>query len=92
MGEKKIGTFSGLQTDIEKFYDKSTGEIPQIAVDKKWRSKGIGSSILADLIEHTDAGQIKILNIDTRSKQMLSFISAAGFYHTVNQFEMKLNL
>lgn len=72
--------------------DKSTGEIPQIAVDKKWRSKGIGSSILADLIEHTDSGQIKILNIDTRSKQMLSFISAAGFYHTVNQFEMKLYL
>lgn len=71
--------------------DKSTGEIPQIAVDKKWRSKGVGRSILADLIEHTDSGQIKILNIDTRSKAMLYFISAAGFYHTVNQFEMKLD-
>nr|WP_314465420.1 GNAT family N-acetyltransferase [uncultured Clostridium sp.] len=72
--------------------DKSTGEIPQIAVDKSWRNKGIGSSILADLIEQTDSGQIKILNIDTRSEAMLYFISAAGFYNTVNQYEMKLEI
>ncbi|WP_394523739.1 GNAT family N-acetyltransferase [Lacrimispora sp. JR3] len=71
--------------------DKSTGEIPQIAVDKKWRNKGIGSSILADLIKQTDCDQIKILNIDTRSKAMLYFVSAAGFYHTVTQYEMKLD-
>lgn len=72
--------------------DKSTGEIPQIAVDKNWRNKGIGSSILTDLIDKTDSDQIKILNIDTRSEAMLQFISAAGFHNTVNQYEMKLEL
>lgn len=72
--------------------DQSTGEIPQIAVDKNWRRKGIGGSILADLIEQTDSGQIKILNMDTRSKALLHFISSAGFYPTVHQYEMKLDL
>jgi len=72
--------------------DKTTGEIPQIAVDKNWRNKGIGSSILADLINRTSSNQIKILNIDTRSDAMLQFITAAGFYNTVNQYEMKLEL
>lgn len=72
--------------------DKSTGEIPQIAVDKSWRSKGIGSSILANLIEQTGSDQIKILNIDTRSEAMLHFISTAGFHNTVSQYEMRLEL
>ncbi len=72
--------------------DKTTGEIPQIAVDKNWRSKGIGSSILADLINRTSSNQIKILNIDTRSDAMLQFVTAAGFHNTVNQYEMKLEL
>ncbi len=72
--------------------DKTTGEIPQIAVDKNWRNKGIGSSILADLINRTSSNQIKILNIDTRSDAMLQFVTAAGFHNTVNQYEMKLEL
>lgn len=72
--------------------DKITGEIPQIAVDKNWRNKGIASSILADLMNQTSSNQIKILNIDTRSKAMLQFITAAGFHNTVNQYEMILEL
>ena len=72
--------------------DKTTGEIPQIAVDKNWRNKGIGSSILADLMNQTSSNQIKILNIDTRSEAMLQFITAAGFHNTVNQYEMILEL
>lgn len=72
--------------------DKTTGEIPQIAVDKNWRNKGIGSSILADLMNQTSSNQIKILNIDTRSEAMLQFITAAGFQNTVNQYEMILEL
>jgi len=72
--------------------DKATGEIPQIAVDKAWRKKGIGSSILADLMNQTSSNQIKILNIDTRWDSMLQFITASGFHNTVNQYEMKLEL
>lgn len=72
--------------------DKTTGEIPQIAVDKNWRNKGIGSSILADLMNQTSSNQIKILNIDTRWEAMLQFITAAGFQNTVNQYEMILEL
>jgi len=72
--------------------DKITGEIPQIAVDKNWRNKGIGRSILADLMNQTSSDQIKILNIDNRLEAMLHFITAAGFHNTVNQYEMILEL
>ncbi|WP_238882675.1 GNAT family N-acetyltransferase [Clostridium sp. YIM B02551] len=72
--------------------DKNTGDIPQIAVDKIYRSKGIGKSILIDLLKLTESDSVKILNVDSKSDSMKSFLINLGFNQNVKQYEMVLKL
>lgn len=72
--------------------DRKTGDISQIAVDKAYRGKGIGRSIVTDLIENTEAQRISILNIDTRFESIKDFLYKAGFKYSVGQYEMLLKL
>lgn len=72
--------------------ERKTGDIPQIAVDRKYRGKGIGRSILTDLIEKTEAQRVSALNIDTKFNNIGNFLNKAGFKYTVGQYEMLLKL
>ena len=68
--------------------DKKTGDIPQIAVHKEHRRKGIASSILSELAKNTDAMKLSILNIETPLKSMEEFLLKMGFTSYVGQYEM----
>lgn len=72
--------------------DKITGDIPQIAVDKNYRRKGIGKSIFSDLINSTKSGNIVILNVDSNCETLKNFLKVLGFKLYVNQYEMLLKL
>lgn len=67
--------------------DKKTGDIPQIAVSKNHRKKGIGSSILTEMIKSTNSEKISILNVE---KTMEKFLIKMGFEYSVGQYEMLL--
>ncbi len=72
--------------------DKETGDIPQIAVDKNWRRKGIGSSLIVDLVHNTKAHKIKLLNVQDQSHSIEQFLLKVGFKNSVRQYEMLLKL
>lgn len=72
--------------------DKKTGDIPQIAVDRNFRNKGIGKSIFIDLLNNTEADNIKVLNVDSQSVAMKNFLMKLGFKINVKQYEMALKL
>lgn len=72
--------------------EKKTGDIPQIAVNKEYRHKGIAGSILADLIENTDSQRICCLNVDDTSKDTKDFLLKSGFNNYISQYEMVLKL
>jgi ribosomal protein S18 acetylase RimI-like enzyme len=72
--------------------DKEIGDIPQIAVSKSWRHKGIGSSLIADLIHNTAAHEIKLLNVQCQSDSIKQFLLKIGFEYSVRQYEMLLKL
>lgn len=72
--------------------DKNTGDIPQIAVDKNYRGKGIGKSIFIDLLNSTESNSIKVLNVDSQSVSMKNFLLNLGFNRNVKQYEMVLKL
>ncbi|SET89802.1 GNAT family N-acetyltransferase [Lacrimispora sphenoides] len=72
--------------------NKKTGDIPQIAVKKVYRGKGIGRSIVTDLIENTESQKINALNVDDESKCMKDFLIKLGFETTVSQYEMLLHI
>lgn len=72
--------------------DKLSGNIAQIAVDKKFRRKGIGTSIMADLANNTESSTITLLNIDKQAKSILNFLEALGLNNYISQYEMTLTL
>ncbi|EPY2303246.1 GNAT family acetyltransferase [Clostridium sporogenes] len=72
--------------------DKKTGDIPQIAVNKNYRCKGIASSIITDLIKNTESNNINVINVDGESRSMKDFLLKLGFECGVSQYEMILKL
>jgi ribosomal protein S18 acetylase RimI-like enzyme len=72
--------------------DKNTGDIPQFAVHHKYRNKGIGTSIVTNLIKNTQSDTISILNIDKSYTPIIKMLLSLGFENFVGQYEMLLNL
>lgn len=72
--------------------DKITGDIPQIAVNKNYRRKGIARSIVTDLLENTESHTVSVLNVDDESKSTKDFLLTLGFEYVVGQYEMILKL
>lgn len=72
--------------------DKKTGDIPQLAVDKKYRNKGIARCIVADLCENTESARLSVLNVEDSYKPMIDFLLYSEFESVVAQYEMILKL
>ncbi|ABX42778.1 GNAT family N-acetyltransferase [Lachnoclostridium phytofermentans] len=72
--------------------DKRTGDIPQIAVHKEHRGKGIASNIVTELAKNTEALKLSILNIETPLKSVEDFLFKVGFTSYVGQYEMLLKV
>lgn len=71
--------------------DKITGDIPQLAVHRNYRRRGIAKSIINDLIINTDSNKISVLNVDKNST-MAHFLHNLSFEHFIDQYEMMLTL
>lgn len=70
-----------------------SGDISQIAVDKEFRRRGIGSQLLREFAKRAEtARKLSILNIDSSSKETLSFFRSIGFENFASQYEMVLEL
>lgn len=72
--------------------NKKTGDIPQFAVNKHYRGKGIARSIITDLIENTQSHIISIINVDDESKRTKDLLIKLGFEHIIGQYEMILKI
>lgn len=72
--------------------DKKTGDIPQIAVHKHYRHRGIARSLVSDLLENTEASKVSVLNVDDQSESTKDFLYKLGFEYSVGQYEMILDL
>ncbi|WP_054707171.1 GNAT family N-acetyltransferase [Bacillus sp. JCM 19041] len=72
--------------------DKNSGDIPQLAIHKEYRRKGISRSIIAGLFEQVEINQLNILNVDDTCECMIACMNQLGFENTVNQYELVLPL
>ena len=72
--------------------DKLSGDVPQIAVSKEYRNKGIAKSILSDLFNHTNADKLSLINVDQRDNNFKSFLVNIGSVNFVSQYEMIMSL
>lgn len=63
--------------------------IAQIAVDKNYRRKAIGSMLLAQLQKHIgNEKRLSVVNLDVEMKETYSFFQNNGFNEVLSQFEM----
>ncbi len=72
--------------------DPKTGDVPQLAVRGDHRRQGVATSVLANLIQRTEAPRISLVNVDSESNTMIEFLNALGFERFVDQYEMLLEL
>lgn len=63
------------------------GDLPQLAVTRPLRRRGVGSALLAEAFRVARRA-LKIVNIDTSGASIARFLEAGGATPTVAQFEM----
>lgn len=66
----------------------ANGDIPQLAVDKAYRRRGIGRSLISDLASMSSSKQLRLINVADEDCQ--AFLLNLGFEVYVRQFEMEL--
>lgn len=72
--------------------NKTTGDIPQLAIHKDYRRNGIAGSIVSALFEKVAMNQLNMLNVDDAYDGMELFLLKLGFEKTISQYEIVLTL
>lgn len=68
-----------------------TGDIPQLAVHKNHRRKGIGSAIMQQLKSYSSNGIYKVTNTEAKLDYITAFLEKLDFVQMGSQFEMRLD-
>lgn len=65
-----------------------SGDITQIAVDKAYRRRGIGSLLFQKIIESAQPESVKIVNTDIHCNSVTAFLKAKNIEPSGKQYEM----
>ncbi|MGE5349076.1 MAG: GNAT family N-acetyltransferase [Actinomycetota bacterium] len=68
--------------------EPASGDIPQLAVKKESRRKGIGSLLLREALRLNRGSMIKIVNADIGCESITGFLQSKNIPVTGKQFEM----
>jgi len=69
-------------------FEPSSGDVTQIAVDKKHRRKGIASLLFNEMLKLSKYPSIKIVNTDVKCDSITHFLQSKNIGITGTQFEM----
>lgn len=73
-------------------FSKERKRVYQIAVSKNHRRKGIGSFLIKEAYQATNAKTLQINNIDSTCESIKLFLERQGLVNDINQFEMMKSL
>lgn len=91
-GLKCLGAFHNGHMAGYCVFDIESGDLTQIAVDRRHRRKGIASRLLVEAAARMKTGNIKILNVDASDIHMPAFLKSRNIPLASRQFEMILAL
>lgn len=83
-----LGAFRGETLTGYGIIEPESGDIPQLAVAKNERRKGIGSVILQELRQLNKADIAKVVNVEAGQEAVKGFLKKNGIPKIVSQFEM----
>lgn len=87
-GFSSLGMFTDNKLIGYGVLEPATGDITQIAVDRLYRRKGIGSLLFAKMIEANKLDSIKIVNTDIECNSITAFLLSKNIKPAGKQFEM----
>lgn len=87
-----LGAFLGGEMAGFCAFDIRTGDLSQIAVDGRYRRKGIASRLLREALMRLKTDFVKILNIDSGYPAMHAFLESRNIHVASRQYEMFLPL
>jgi ribosomal protein S18 acetylase RimI-like enzyme len=85
---KAIGTFTENELIGYAISEINTGDITQLAVNKNYRRKGVGTVLFHALINIIPGDLIKIINIEKEKPSIKSFLKSINIDLTGSQYEM----
>ncbi|WP_294142224.1 GNAT family N-acetyltransferase [uncultured Sanguibacteroides sp.] len=83
-----LGVFTGEKLVGYCVFEPASGDITQIAVDKRYRRRGIASVLLHEMIKLNQNDTVKIINTDILSPSITDFLKARNIDIQGKQFEM----
>lgn len=87
-----LGVFSESKLVGYGVFEPVSGDVTQIAVDKQFRRRGIGSLLFLKMLESNQHSSIKIINTDIECNSMTAFLKSKNIEPAGKQFEMKKKL
>jgi Acetyltransferases len=69
-------------------FEPASGDVTQLAVDKRYRRRGVGSLLLQKMLEANEGTSVKIINTDIACDSATAFLKAKKIEPTGKQFEM----
>ena len=91
---RAAGDFAGLSARAEGtqvgycIFEPVSGDIALIAVDKRYRRRGIATSLLREALRLNKADSVKAINTEAGCESLTAFLEAANIAVTGRQFEM----
>lgn len=73
-------------------FQPELGRISQLAVNKKFRRNGVGTSLISYINKNSDTIAVTAMNINSQNKGLIDFFKQNGFENQLNQYEMLLSL
>jgi len=83
-----LGIFDNKKLVGYCIFEPTSGDVTQIAVDKQYRRKGIGSLLLREILKLNKNDNIRIINTDIFCDSITNFLKVKNIEITGKQFEM----
>jgi ribosomal protein S18 acetylase RimI-like enzyme len=85
---KFFGTYNGEELAGYCIFEPGSGDVTQIAVDKKHRRKGLASALLSKALEYNRHDSVKVINTEISCGSIVAFLDSCGIPLKGKQFEM----
>lgn len=87
-------TIARLENNIVGYgiIDLNTGDIPQLAVNREFRNRGIGHAILENLLGCTKSNHIRFINVEDRCETLNMFLRNISLKEITKQYEMVMSI
>ncbi|MCD8173339.1 MAG: GNAT family N-acetyltransferase [Alistipes sp.] len=83
-----LGAFRGDVLAGYCIFEPATGDITQLAVDRRYRRQGAGSLMLAEIMRLNRCDGIKVINTETTCLSITGFLESVNILPSGRQFEM----